>query len=96
MEVLGVRTQKELAKHLDISQSTVSSWRTNRKINIDDLVCFCPDMDWNYLIRGNTSFINCSENNQIIEDLRGQITKLQDENSKLNFMIDKLLSRISE
>ncbi len=60
----NIRTDYELAKHLSIAATTVSSWRSRNSIDFDIIYAKCEQINWNYLILGvGPYFIQCGEQN---------------------------------
>lgn len=56
MTYLGVKTDTALAKKLGYkNQSTVGNWRQRNKIELDRIIELFPDMDLNWLVRGEVS-----------------------------------------
>ncbi|MEN5058920.1 response regulator [Sphingobacterium kitahiroshimense] len=55
----GFKTDKQLAKHLEIPTNTLSNWKIRNTVNWYQIQTKCPEISWDYLRKGTGStFIN--------------------------------------
>ena len=61
---LGLSSDIELAKHLGVSKSTLSNWKSRNTVDYDVLFSKCKHLDLNWLITGNGNMLEISSNVQ--------------------------------
>ena len=84
--ILKIKTDKELAKFLEINYSNLTSWRNRNSIDYRTIINKMQDYDLNVIFKEN--YINTKADNEIY--------KLKNEIERCNIIIDGLLSIINK
>lgn len=64
-----LKSETDLAKYLEITTARLANWRSRGTIDWDIVLTKCEDMDFNYLLKGDS----------IITDLPIEVEKLKSE-----------------
>lgn len=88
-------SDKELADYLEVPRNTLATWKSRSAINWDLLLLKCSDMNFEYLIKGDTQYRENGVVRESIVEYSSANTQLMKENQELKIRLEECRETVS-